>query len=104
QAVGLGLVEEQEERAETIDAVMLVGAVETSVGDPSVVERLDPVGSACPQLVERPELDRVGGARLRARGLEAVAEPVVAEGAFPGAAVILSAVDHAERTRRDAVS
>ena len=55
------------------------------------------------QLVVRPELDRIGRAGLRARRLEAVLEPVVAERALRGAAVDRVAVDHAERARRDAV-
>jgi hypothetical protein len=58
------------------------------------------------QLVERPELDRVGGARLCAGRLEPVLEPVVAEGALVHAAVAadLPLGDHAERARRDAVA
>ena len=64
---------------------------------------------ALAQLVERAELDRLGRARLRARGLEAVLQPVVAERALPGRALAvrasdLAAVDHAERARGDAVA
>ena len=55
------------------------------------------------ELVVGPELDRVGRARLRARGLEAVLHPVVAERALRGAPVDLVAVHDAEGARRDAV-
>jgi hypothetical protein len=54
-------------------------------------------------LVVRPELDRVGRAGLRARRLQPVLQPVIAEGALRGAAVDVIAVDDAERARRDAV-
>ena len=55
------------------------------------------------QLVERAELDRVRRARLGAGRLEAAAQPVVAHRALPGPAVVLAAVDHAERAGRHAV-
>ena len=50
------------------------------------------------------ELDRVGGARLRARRLHVVEEPVVAEGALPDPAIVLALVQDAERTGDDAVA
>src|SRR5207302_934022 len=61
-------------------------------------------GGDVDELLVRTELDRVGGARLRAGRLEAVLEAVVAERALGGAAVDLVAVDDAERARRDAVA
>src|SRR5205823_5006603 len=79
----------------------------------------EPRVGALAQLVERPELDRVGRAGLRAGRLVTALEPVVAERALPDAAVLLSTqwpgrrvgrrgqvplVEHAERTRRHAVA
>src|SRR5262249_22207779 len=48
------------------------------------------------QLVELAETDRIGGAGLGAGGLQLVLEPVVAERAFPGAPVVLPAIDDGE--------
>src|SRR4029077_12559283 len=54
------------------------------------------------QFDDRPELDRVRGARLRAGGLEPHLEPVVAERALLRRARHRVHVDHAERARGDA--
>src|SRR3954454_15470663 len=56
------------------------------------------------QLVQRAELDRVGRARLGARRLRPDPEPVVAERALPGAAVVLPLVDDAVGAGGDAVA
>src|SRR4051794_41535871 len=56
------------------------------------------------QLVKRAELDRVGGARLRAGGLLVAVQAVVAERALPHAPVLLAAVEDAERAGGDAVA
>src|SRR3954471_24074978 len=87
------------------------------------LELLESLFSPCPQLVDLPELDRVGRARLRAGGLVPAFEPVVAERAFPDPAVLLlpedrqvqgrllgrprrqlTLVEDAERTGWDAVA
>ena len=68
------------------------------------MQRGDPRCGELDELVVGAELDRVGRARLRARGLEAVLQAVVAEGALGGPAVVVVAVDDAERARRDAVA
>src|SRR5205823_5463815 len=78
QPVHLGLVDEEVERIEPAERSFRVGAVEIGLH----ALRLELVGAlarARAQLGDRPELDRVRGARLRARGLEADLEPVVAE-------------------------
>ena len=97
QPVHLGLVEQQEERAGAADAVVRVarrrGGRRSS---PALVQRSHPRSAARPQLVERAELDRVGRARLRARGLQAVLQAVVAERALPRAPV----APRAGRSRR----
>src|SRR5207248_2031021 len=54
------------------------------------------------ELCDRPELDRVGGARLRACGLEADLEPVVAQGALLRRARHRVDVDDPERAGGDA--
>ena len=100
QAVDLGLVEQQEERAEAADAVVRVAAVEPRArSSPRASSFAEPLVGALAQLVERPELDRVGRARLRARRLVAALEPVVAERALPDAAVLLRP-EQRQRERR----
>src|SRR6185503_12754216 len=91
------------------DPVVGVVAVEAGLGNPPFVEGLDAPGRAFPQLVERPELDRLGGAGGGAGGLQARAEAVVAHRALEGApatllAAALALVDHAVRAGRDAVA
>src|SRR5205085_2542459 len=122
EAVDLRLVEEQEKRARAADPV--VGPVEVELrAVPSFgLELLEPLVRAVAELVDLAELDRVGRAGLRARGLVAALQPVVAERALPDAAVLLLAeeregerrvrgrarqvalVEHAERARGDAVA
>src|SRR6266550_535960 len=101
QAVHLGFVDEEVERIEPAERPFRVGAVELGL-HALRLELVDALVCARAQLGDRPELDRVRGARLRARGLEADLEPVVAERALLGGARYRIDVDHAERTRRDA--
>src|SRR5215218_6201517 len=104
QLVGLGLVEQQEERAEAADAVAGVAAVELGGRRARVLQPAQALPGALAQVVELAELDRVRRARLRARRLLVVLEPVVAERALPHAAVLLALVEHAERARGHAVA
>ena len=77
---------------------------------PGSVQLLDTVLRANPQLIEVPELDRLRRARLGTRRGHPLTEPVIAQRAFLGDADIgrgartFAPLDHAERTRRDAVS
>src|SRR5579884_2986739 len=91
EAVHLRLVEQEEERAEPPDAVGRILAVEARAVPPLGAQLLEPLLRALAQLVQLPELDRVRGARLRARRLVAALEAVVAERALPDAAVLLLA-------------
>src|SRR5258708_18475413 len=104
EAVDLGLVEEQEERARATDAVVGIVTVEPRVGDTARVQRGDAELRTVAQLVENTERDRIRRARLRARRLHSDAQAVVTERALPGAAVVLALVDHAVGTGRDAVT
>ena len=71
-------------------------AVQPGLGDAEVVQLRHPRGRPLAQLVELPELDRVGRARLRARRLQAVVQPVVAQRALLGPPV----ARRAARSRR----
>ncbi len=104
QAVDLGVVEEEEEGAHAADAVGRVGAVEAGLGHARRLQRVDPSRGPGPQLVQRPELDRLGRAGGGARRLQPAPQPVVAHGAFPGPPVPLALVDHPERAGGDAVA
>src|SRR5579872_405922 len=104
QAIDLGLVEQQEEGARPVDAVIRVGQVQLSVALPRLPQRRQAVLGALVQHVELAELDRVRGTRLCAGGLLVVLQAVVAERALPHAAVVLALVEHPERTRWDAVA
>ena len=104
QAVHRRLVEEQEERAGPADAVVGVVAVEPGLGDSGFVELLDSGASRGVQLVERPELDGIRRAGLGARRLQPVPQPVVAQRALVGPAIVLSAIDHAEGATGHAVT
>ena len=99
QAVDLRLVEQQEERAEAADTVVRVLAVEARPVPALLLERREAGLRALAQLVELAELDRVGGARLRTRGLVTALQAVVTERALPDAAVFLPA-EHRQRERR----
>src|SRR2546429_3718536 len=101
QPVYLGFVDDEVERIEPAERPFRVGAVELGL-HALRLELVDALVCARAQLGDRPELDRVRGARLRARGLEADLEPVVAERALLGRARYRIDVDHAERTRGDA--
>src|SRR5690606_17835678 len=108
EAVALGRLGEAEEGAEAAGELVLgalvAGAVEVGALDALLVELRDPALGELDELVVGAELDRVGRAGLRAGGLEAVLEAVVAERALGGAAVVVVAVDDAERARRHAVA
>ena len=104
QAVHLGIVEQEEERSGAADPVVIVGQVQLGVPLPGLLEAIQPPLGPLAQVGQIAELDRIGGARVRAGGLHIVLEAVVAERALPGAAVVLAPLDHAERTRRHAVA
>src|SRR5439155_11588298 len=82
----------------------VAGAIEVGRRRALLVQPCDPALRALDELVVGPELDRVGRARLRAGGLEAVLEAVVAQRALRGSAVVVVAVDDAERARGHAVA
>ena len=91
QAVALGRLGQQEERAEAAGQLLarrVAGAVEIGAVQPAIVQRRDAPLRDVDQLVVGAELDRVGRARLRARRLQSVLEAVVAERALGGAAVV----------------
>src|SRR5439155_26251450 len=85
--VHLGLVQQQEEGAESIDAVGRIVAVQPGATDPGPFQSIDAVLSRDPQLVQRPELDRLGRARLGASRLVAIPYAVIAKGALPDATI-----------------
>src|SRR5437879_6915151 len=89
QPVDLGIVEEQEERAEAADAVVGIPAVQLRPVPALGMQLLEPRVRALAQLVERAELDRRGRAGLRACGLVSALEPVVAKRALPHSPVFL---------------
>ena len=82
QTVHFGLVDQQVERVESAQRTVAIGAVELA---PRFTLRLQLTRLALrplTQLIDGTELDRIGGARLRARRLEADAHAVVAERAL----------------------
>jgi hypothetical protein len=80
------------------------GIIDIRIGHPGGVELRDTPAGAVTELVQRPELDRLGRAGLGAGGNEARLLTVVAERALERAAVVGPAVDDAERTGYDAVA
>src|SRR2546430_8102503 len=100
QAVHLGLVHQQVEGVQTAERSSRARAVQLRV-DALGLELGDPFLGAGPQLGNRPELDRVGGAGLGARRLEPYLQPVVAQRALLGCAGHRIDVDHAERAGGD---
>src|SRR3989454_1928572 len=101
EPVDLRLVHEEVERVEPPERPVGVGAIQLGL-DALRLELVDALVRPCPELRDRPELDRVGRARLGARGLEPHLEPIVAEGTFLRRARHRVHVDDAERTRGDA--
>src|SRR5204862_5441709 len=83
--------------AEAADTVLGIAAVELRAVPALPLELGQPRVGALPQLVERPELDRVRRTGLRAGGLVAALEPVVAEGALPDAPVLLGAEERQQQ-------
>src|SRR4051794_37843544 len=90
EAVDLGLVQEQEERSVPAHPVLRVTAVEAGDVHALVVELLEPGVRAQSELVQLPELDRLGGAGLGAGWRLALLQPVVAQGALEGPTVLLA--------------
>src|SRR5438067_922856 len=82
--------------SEAAAAVVRFAAVEPGAVPVLRLELLEPLLGALAELVERPELDRVGRASLGAGRFVAPLEPVVAESALPDAAVLLPAELQAE--------
>src|SRR3954452_12397827 len=74
------------------------------VRGPRAAHLLEPRLRPLTQLGQRTELDRVRRTRLRAGRLLVVLQPVVTERALPHATVVLALVEHAERTRWNAVA
>jgi hypothetical protein len=103
EAVHLGLVEQQEEGAGAADPVSLVAQVELGAVHPGPVQLAQALVGPGLQLVELPELDRLGRAGVRAGRFQVVPEPVVAERALPRPAVVLAPVDDPERAGGHAV-
>src|SRR5437660_11276981 len=101
QSVHLGFVDQQVEGIETAERPVRIGAVQLGL-HALRLELVDALVRARAQLRDRFELDRVRGARLRARGLEPHLEPVVAERAFLRCTGHWVHVDHAERARGNA--
>src|SRR5438552_16959981 len=101
QPVHLGFVEDRVEGIETAERPVRIGAVQLGL-HALRLELVDALVRARAQLRDRSELDRVRGARLRARGLEPHLEPVVAERAFLRCTGHWVHVDHAERARGNA--
>src|SRR5206468_11799461 len=101
EPVHLWLVHEQVERVEPAEGSLRVGAVELGL-DALRLELVDALMRPRAQLDDRPELDRVCGAGLRARGLQPHLEPVVAERAFLRRTGHRVNIDDAERARGDA--
>src|SRR5690606_16723776 len=86
------------------DAVARVLAVQTGAAGPGRVQLPYPVRRALPQLLQRAELDGLGGAGLGAGRFHAGAEPVVAQGALPGASVLGPPLDDPVRAGGHAVA
>src|SRR5919106_833973 len=103
QAVDLGAVDEQEEGIETAQH-LLVGTVEIRARLAALVERAHTLGGQHLEIGDRSKVDRVGRARLRARGLEPVLQPVVAERALLRGARRWIGPDDPERAGPDAVA
>ena len=107
QAVALGRLGQQEERAEAAGELvfgLVAGAVQVRALDPARMQLGHPARGDLHQLLVGAELDRVGRAGLRAGRLQSVLQAVITERALPCPPVDGVAVDHAERTRGHAVA
>src|SRR5256714_3723091 len=98
QAVDLGLVHEEVKGVQPAERALRVRTVQLRV-DALGFQLSDALFGARAELGNRPELDRVGGARLRARRLETDLAPVVAQGALLGRACYGLDVGYAETAR-----
>src|SRR5689334_5923517 len=103
QAVNFRLVDQQVKGIQTAEH-LLVGAVKVGALFAHLMQLLDALLCAHFELLDRAELDRLRRARLRARGLHAGLQTVVAERALLRRARSGVDVDHAERARRDAIA
>src|SRR5207247_7166395 len=103
QPVHFFFLNEQVEAVQPSKGSRRVRAVQVGI-DALRLELVDPLLSPRPELGDRPELNRVGGARFRARGLEPHFEPVVAQRALLRRARHRVDVDDAERAGGDAGS
>src|SRR3990172_8524359 len=83
QVIRPRLREKEEERVQPTEEPLGIRAVELRVIEAHRLERLHAARRLPDQLLPEPELDRVGRARLGARGPEPVVDPVVAERALP---------------------
>src|SRR5581483_9701838 len=90
------IVEQQEEGTGAADPVVGVAQVELSAVPALRLQLVEPRVGAPAELVERPELDRLRRAGLRACRLVAALQAVVAERALPDPAVLLLAEDRQE--------
>src|ERR1700730_745648 len=104
QRVGRRLVEQEEERVETAQRAIAVGAVELRVFVAHALERRHALVGLGHQLVPEAELDGLRGAGLRAGGAEAVVDAIIAERALVGPPRIVIEGDHAEGAGADAVA
>src|SRR5438067_9670080 len=80
-----------------------ISDVEIRLAHASGVQPVAPRARSESQLAQIPVLDRSGRAMFRARGRQVRLEAVVAEGALPGPAVVVPAIDDPEGACGDAV-
>ena len=106
QVVSLWAVNEEEECVQTFGTGLFfsAGSIQISVRQTAIVKRLDPGLSALAQFVKISELNGLGGARLRARGRHVFLQAVVAESAFPGAAIVFAAINDTEGAVDNAIA
>jgi len=82
----------------------IVGAVQACLRDPLGMQDVHALLRCLTQLLQRPELDRLGRAGLGAGGFHPALQPVVAERAFLRDLGVGVHLDHAVRARGDAVA
>src|SRR5678816_650874 len=81
-----------------------ISAVQVRVLHTGGMKIADTAIGAPPQLVQIAEHDRLCRTGLGARGDQVFLQPVIAERALPGDAIVVPAIDHTERTSRHAIS
>ena len=104
QPVLRGRSQQQKKRVEAAERAVLIGAVQMRVGHAHRLKLFDARLRLGLQLVAESELDGLGRTCFRARGPEAVVQPVVAERALRRRAGVVVEADHPEGARRDAVA